>query len=438
MLRCTFCDHDNPPGVRSCQYCGADFPDSSGPAPGPQDNLERRVRDLLAVGRKIEAIRVYREQTGTGLKEAKDAVEAIQRGVPAPLSAGVDESFRSELVSLLDRGQKIEAIKLYRERTGAGLKEAKDAVEAIQRGQAPALTGLDEALERELVGLLQQGQKIEAIKLYRERTGAGLKEAKDAVDALAARQGVPSQQRTGCLGGLVLILGLGIGAFALAQGEPTAISEAQRDGDGFLVHTVESEYQAGTTQIRVLLPDRLEPGPLPGGLRPAGRGRDESRYGDGLIEVRKLDLHNKHEAIFVAPTFSHLPWYADHPTDPEIRQETLLPEGRRAVHREDLPGAGRAGGAAAAGLQQVGLGGVQPAAAAPRRVRQGRRLGRPADDGQAGQVRHRRHLRHAGELRELPDHEAAGAAGGASSGRGAAGPAGLRQLPGSSTGRPTP
>jgi hypothetical protein len=26
----------------------------------------------------------------------------------------------------------------------------------------------------------------------------------------------------------------------------------------------------------------------------------------------------------VAPTFSHLPWYADHPTDKEIRQETYL------------------------------------------------------------------------------------------------------------------
>lgn len=39
----------------------------------------------------------------------------------------------SEIVELLRRGQKIEAIKLYRERTGLGLKEAKDAVEAIER-----------------------------------------------------------------------------------------------------------------------------------------------------------------------------------------------------------------------------------------------------------------------------------------------------------------
>ena len=417
MPRCTFCNHDNPPGVRSCQYCGADFPGPSGPTPGSQDALERRVRDLLAEGRKIEAIRVYREQTGTGLKEAKDAVEAIQRGVPASLPAGVDEPFRSELVSLLDRGQKIEAIKLYRERTGAGLKEAKDAVEAIERGQAPAPTGLDEALERELVGLLQQGQKIEAIKIYRERTGVGLKEAKDAVEALAARQDLPSRQGTGCLGGLVLILGLGIGAFALAQGVPPTISEAQRDGDGFLVHTVDSEYQAGPTPIRVLLPDKLEPDArypvvyvLP--VEP----QDEHRYGDGLIEVRKHDLHNqpwrhlRRPDILAPALVRRPPDRSPHPPG------ELLPGSRRPLHRGPLPGEDRPGGAAAAGLQQVRLGGLQPAPAASRVLRPGGRLGRPADDGQRRQVRLGRHLRGPGELREVSDHEVAGAAGGGPAG----------------------
>jgi hypothetical protein len=36
----------------------------------------------------------------------------------------------------LDRGQKIEAIKLMRERTGLGLKEAKDAVETYRPATA--------------------------------------------------------------------------------------------------------------------------------------------------------------------------------------------------------------------------------------------------------------------------------------------------------------
>jgi ribosomal protein L7/L12 len=34
---------------------------------------------LVAKGKKIHAIRAYREQTNAGLREAKDAVEALER-----------------------------------------------------------------------------------------------------------------------------------------------------------------------------------------------------------------------------------------------------------------------------------------------------------------------------------------------------------------------
>ena len=40
--------------------------------------LSERVRELARdPSRKIEAIKVYREETGAGLKDAKDAVEAL-------------------------------------------------------------------------------------------------------------------------------------------------------------------------------------------------------------------------------------------------------------------------------------------------------------------------------------------------------------------------
>ncbi len=107
--------------------------------------------------------------------------------------------------------------------------------------------------------------------------------------------------------------------------EAVSISEAKKGDDGVLVHEVRSPYQAKTTQIRVLMPGKVEKGktyPLVYVL-PVEAGT-ESRYGDGLKEVQKLDLHNKLSAVFVAPTFSHLPWYADHPTTPEIRQESFL------------------------------------------------------------------------------------------------------------------
>lgn len=36
-----------------------------------------RVHELLRQGKKIEAIKVYRQLTGEGLKESKDAVERM-------------------------------------------------------------------------------------------------------------------------------------------------------------------------------------------------------------------------------------------------------------------------------------------------------------------------------------------------------------------------
>ncbi len=124
---------------------------------------------------------------------------------------------------------------------------------------------------------------------------------------------------------LVLTL---FGLANLRAKEAAVISPATRDDRGFLIHEVESPFQSGSTQIRVLTPDEPEAGtaetkkqyrvvyvlPVEAGV--------EKRYGDGLLEIQKLDLHNKFQAIFVTPTFSHLPWYADHPTDTGIRQES--------------------------------------------------------------------------------------------------------------------
>lgn len=43
------------------------------------------------------------------------------------------EPWQNEVARLLGSGRKIQAIKRYREQTGAGLREARDAVEALER-----------------------------------------------------------------------------------------------------------------------------------------------------------------------------------------------------------------------------------------------------------------------------------------------------------------
>jgi ribosomal protein L7/L12 len=104
----------------------------------------------------------------------------------------------------LDRGRKIEAVKVYREHTGSGLKDAKDAVGALQRGAGlPRPAEADTDLEAEVVRLLGQGEKLKAVKLYRDRTGSTLFDSKQAVEVLAERHGIKVESG-GCSGVLIL------------------------------------------------------------------------------------------------------------------------------------------------------------------------------------------------------------------------------------------
>jgi len=43
----------------------------------PNQGLDQQITELVRSGQKIEAIKLYREQTGVGLKEAKDYVERL-------------------------------------------------------------------------------------------------------------------------------------------------------------------------------------------------------------------------------------------------------------------------------------------------------------------------------------------------------------------------
>lgn len=100
--------------------------------------LEQEVQQLLSQNRKIEAIKRVREETGYGLKQAKDYVERLQQGYRVELSQGgygAEATVSPEIVAaarqLMAEKQKIAAIKLVRDQTGWGLKEAKEYVERL-------------------------------------------------------------------------------------------------------------------------------------------------------------------------------------------------------------------------------------------------------------------------------------------------------------------
>ena len=68
------------------------------------------------------------------LRQLEEQVERLSAQAGLPWSAAMtpdDGGVDSQVVALAQSGQKIEAIKRYRELTGAGLAEAKQAVEAL-------------------------------------------------------------------------------------------------------------------------------------------------------------------------------------------------------------------------------------------------------------------------------------------------------------------
>ena len=93
MQNCPCCNHENPAAAERCEKCGAWFSSTGDMGPPsrpavaggavrdfpPADTLEGRVLRMVQQGQKIPAIKLYREETGAGLKEAKDAVEALGR-----------------------------------------------------------------------------------------------------------------------------------------------------------------------------------------------------------------------------------------------------------------------------------------------------------------------------------------------------------------------
>ncbi len=153
------------------------------------------VRTLVKEGRTLEAIRAYREATGADLDDALKVVDGLQNTMEAD-DAVTPQADRSgeeggemvaldgpDVTALLQAGRKLDAIRVYREQTGASLKDATDMIKALERK-------LDIADQSELEHgqdvetLLRAGRKIDAIRVYREQHEVSLREANDAVNAL--------------------------------------------------------------------------------------------------------------------------------------------------------------------------------------------------------------------------------------------------------------
>jgi len=95
----------------------------------------------------------------------------------------VSPELQLEAQSLIANNQKILAVKLIIDNTSCGLKEAKDYIDGLQAGYSKTTVDLSN-MDEQLLTILGQGNKLNAIKYYKDATGAGLAESKDYVENL--------------------------------------------------------------------------------------------------------------------------------------------------------------------------------------------------------------------------------------------------------------
>lgn len=174
--------------------------------------ISAEVLALWNKGQKVEAIKLMREQTGLGLKDTKDLLEAYAE---ARANGEIDQNIE---VDLQPQNQ-AEAMQQLRDQLEQmGMKDASallgtlgangksgtttlktttttingKTVTSISASGDPEVaarmlmsnTGMAHEVARAKVDeAMASGNKIEAIKLLRDMTGLGLAEAKDQIDA---------------------------------------------------------------------------------------------------------------------------------------------------------------------------------------------------------------------------------------------------------------
>lgn len=148
---------------------------------------------------RLLAIKLVREANpGMGLREAMDAVDAHeprQHGfVVGPASTATNgNGLPAEAIAALSRGQVVQAVKIVRDKTGLGLKESKDLVDAYRDGEVPPR---DEAMRARLESIAgKHGFKVPEEAMTAMERGdlktalERLRQAKDASPQTALHAG---------------------------------------------------------------------------------------------------------------------------------------------------------------------------------------------------------------------------------------------------------
>lgn len=138
------------------------------------------------------------------------------------MNADLSEEQVEQIRATLQTEGKLPAVKLYREWTGSSLLDAKLYLDRLEGRPASALEppgeSLGDDLMDQILDAIQQGRKIEAVKLYREQSGASLKDSKEFIERLTEELRLESPHAAATSSGcgavilLAIVIGLGVAA----------------------------------------------------------------------------------------------------------------------------------------------------------------------------------------------------------------------------------
>jgi hypothetical protein len=124
-------------------------------------------------------------------------------------------------------------------------------------------------------------------------------------------------------------------------------------------YRVASEHQPRPVQIQILVPDSAKTTPdrkFPVLYVLPVEAEGEQRWGDPVREFTEPDLHNRYQMIVVFVNFVQLPWYANHPGDPQIQQEKFLIESVIPFVEQHAPAESQQSGRLLVGFSKSGWG----------------------------------------------------------------------------------
>lgn len=95
-----------------------------------------QIRRKLQTGHKLAAVKLYKDLTGSSLLTAKNNVERIEAGegpTPGDVDSGLSPDVMDEILDALQRGKKLDAVKIYKSSSGKSLMESKEFIEGLMK-----------------------------------------------------------------------------------------------------------------------------------------------------------------------------------------------------------------------------------------------------------------------------------------------------------------